>query len=332
MKDLAQVLRGLPALDDERLLVGSATFDDAGVFRIAPDLALVQTVDFFPPLVDDPHSYGAIAAANSLSDVYAMGGTPLTALGVVCFPSGLLEMDVLHEIMAGMTAKVAEAGAVIVGGHSVRDTELKVGLAVTGTIHPDRIVSNAGAKPGDVLFLTKPLGMGPISVAAKQHKLSEEVMQRAAAQMATLNRAAADAMQAVGIGPDGVHAATDVTGYGLVGHSRNIAEASQVTLVYRSLDLPLFEGAQALSGQKVNTGAVKANEALLGAQVEVATGIPEGLRRICFDAETSGGLVIAVASSAADLLEAELKKRQVACAARVGFVEARGASLIRLLG
>lgn len=331
MKDLAQVLRGLPALQDDRLLVGFATFGDAGVFRIAPDMALVQTVDFFPPLVDDPVRYGQIAAANSLSDVYAMGGTPLTALGLVCFPVGLLELDVLHQIMAGMAEKVAEAGAVIVGGHSVRDVELKVGLAVTGTVHPDRIVSNAGAKPGDVLFLTKPLGMGPISVAAKQHKLSDEVMERAGAQMATLNRAAADAMQKVGIGPDGVHAATDVTGYGLVGHARNIAEASQVTLVFHVADVPVFEGAEALAREGVNTGAVKANEALFQGRIEVGAGISEGRRRICYDAETSGGLLIAVAAAAANRLESELRAGGIQGFARVGYVEPRGSVLLRLL-
>jgi selenide,water dikinase len=331
MKDLAQVLRDLPALHDERLLVGSATFDDAGVFRIAPDLALVQTVDFFPPLVDDPRVYGRIAAANSLSDAYAMGGTPLTALGMVCFPAGMLELDVLHEIMGGMADKVVEAGAVVVGGHSMRDVELKVGLAVTGTVHPDRIVSNAGAQPGDVLFLTKPLGMGPVSVAAKQHKLSDDDMRRAGEQMATLNKAAAEAMLAVGVGPDGVHACTDVTGYGLVGHSRNIAEASNVTLVYQVDDLPVFEGAERLSEQGIITGAVKANEVLFEGRVDVASGVRDGLRRVCFDAETSGGLIIAVSSGAADRLEEQLGQRGVSGFARVGSVEAQSDRIIRFV-
>jgi selenide,water dikinase len=330
MKDLAQVLRGLPALTDERLLVGSATFDDAGVFRIAPDLALVQTVDFFPPLVDDPRLYGQIAAANSLSDVYAMGGTPLTAMGMVCFPVGMMELDVLHEIMTGMAEKVTEAGAVIVGGHSMRDAELKVGLSVTGTVHPNRIASNAGAKPGDVLFLTKPLGMGPVSVAAKQHKLSDETMARAGAQMATLNKAAAEAMQEVGIGVGGVHAATDVTGYGLVGHSRNIAEASQVTLVFNADSLPVFQGSEALAEQKICTGAARTNEALLAGRIEISENVRDDRRVICFDAETSGGLLIAVAADAADQLEAQLKAAGVEGFARVGSVEARGPYLLKL--
>jgi len=220
---------------------------------------------------------------------------------------------------------------VIVGGHSQRDTELKVGLSVTGTVHPDRITSNAGAKPGDVLFLTKPLGMGPISVAAKQHKLSADVMDRAGLQMATLNKAAAEAMQRTGIGPGGIHAATDVTGYGLVGHARNIAEASRVTLVFRTVDLPIFEGAEALSEQKVNTGAVKANEALLEGRIEVSARVSEARRRICFDAETSGGLLIAVAPAAAARLEAELKAAGVPSFARVGSVEAGGPQIMRLV-
>ena len=332
MKDLAQVLRGLPEIKDERLLVGSATFDDAGVFRIAPDLALVQTVDFFPPLVDDPRVYGQVAAANSLSDVYAMGGTPLTALGLVCFPSGMLDLEVLGEVMRGMAEKVSEAGAVIVGGHSVRDVEMKVGLSVTGTVHPDRIASNAGARPGDALFLTKPLGMGPVSVAAKQHKLSDEVQRRAGDQMATLNKAAAEAMRAVGINEkDGVHAATDVTGYGLVGHARNIALASSVTLAFRAKALPVFPGALELAAQKIHTGAVRQNEELLAGQIEVAANVDEVVRRLAFDAETSGGLLIAVGSGSVDRLTTELTARGVEGFAVVGTVEPRGDKMLRLV-
>jgi len=332
MTELAQVLRGLPEVKDERLLVGSATFDDAGVFRITPELALVQTVDFFPPLVDDPRLYGQIAAANSLSDVYAMGGTPLTAMGLVCFPSPELSLDVLNQIMRGMAEKVVETGAVVVGGHSMRDAELKVGLSVTGTVHPARIASNAGAQPGDVLFVTKPLGMGPVSVASKQHKLSEEVQRRAGEQMATLNKAAAQAMSAVGInGPDGVHAATDVTGYGLLGHARNIAVASHVTLTFRADALPLFPGALELAGQNILTGAARGNEDLLAGQLDVAAGVGDALRRLVLDAETSGGLLIAVASESADELAAELRAQGVAEFARVGMVEPRGKALLRLL-
>jgi selenide,water dikinase len=251
-------------------------------------------------------------------------------MGMVCFPVGMMELDVLHEIMTGMAEKVTEAGAVIVGGHSMRDAELKVGLSVTGTVHPNRIASNAGAKPGDVLFLTKPLGMGPVSVAAKQHKLSDETMARAGAQMATLNKAAAEAMQEVGIGVGGVHAATDVTGYGLVGHSRNIAEASQVTLVFNADSLPVFQGSEALAEQKICTGAARTNEALLAGRIEISENVRDDRRVICFDAETSGGLLIAVAADAADQLEAQLKAAGVEGFARVGSVEARGPYLLKL--
>jgi selenide,water dikinase len=331
MKDLAQVLRGLPEIRDERLLVGSATFDDAGVFQIAPDMALVQTVDFFPPLVDDPRVYGQVAAANSLSDVYAMGGRPLTALGLVCFPLGLLPLETFTEIMQGMAQKVIEADAAIVGGHSMRDAELKVGLAVTGLVHPDRIVSNAGAQAGDKLFLTKPIGMGPISVAAKEHQVPDQLLRRAGEQMAALNKGAAEAMSAVGIGPEGVHAATDVTGYGLAGHARNIAVASGVALSFRVGSLPVFDGALALAEKKIHTGAVKQNEDLLAGLVEIGPGVSDTLRRLIYDAETSGGLLIAVAPRAADRLAAELKTRGVAHCAEVGTVEAAGKALLKLV-
>jgi selenide,water dikinase len=333
MTELAQVLRGLPEVKDERLLVGSATFDDAGVFRITPEMALVQTVDFFPPLVDDPRLYGQIAAANSLSDVYAMGGRPLTAMGLVCFPAGQLELEVLHQIMRGLAEKVAESGAVLVGGHSLRDNhEVKVGLSVTGTVHPARIASNAGAQPGDVLYLTKPLGMGPVSVACRQHQVADETLARAGRQMATLNKAAAEAMTTVGInGPDGVHAATDVTGYGLLGHARNIAEASRMTLTFRAAALPLIPGALELASEGVHTNMVTQNEELLKGQLEVGAGVAEGLRRLVLDSETSGGLLIAVASESADRLEAALRAQGVAEFAAVGMVEPRGKHPLRLL-
>ena len=199
------------------------------------------------------------------------------------------------------------------------------------SVHPDRIISNAGAQTGDILFLTKPLGMGPISIAAKQHNLNEEELKQAGKQMAALNKAAAEAMTAVGIGAEGVHACTDVTGYGLVGHSRNIAEASKVTLVYHTKALPVFENAERLSAEKINTGAVKANEALFEGRVDIASTVGDGLRRICFDAETSGGLIIAVAPDAADLLEKELADKGAVGSARVGYVEPQSDRIVRFL-
>ena len=325
------MLRVLPQVQDERLLVGHATFDDAGVVLLNPEQALVQTVDFFPPVVDDPFVYGQVAAANSLSDVYAMGGTPLTAMGLVCFPSGELPMEVLGEILKGGAEKVREAGALLVGGHSVKDPELKFGFSVTGTVHPARVTSNAGAKPGDLLFLTKPLGMGPVTTAYRKRVISDAQMRRATTQMATLNKAAAEAMSAVGINePQGVHAATDVTGFGLLGHARNLAEASRVTLAFHAAALPVFEGARAFAAQGINSGAMKQNEALLEGQVEIAPGVAEDLRRVIFDAETSGGLLIAVAPASAGRLRDELRKRGVAVVAEVGAVEARGKFLLKV--
>jgi len=328
-KDLAQVLQTLPETHDERLLVGHETFDDAGVYYLNPEQALVQTVDFFPPNYNDPVWFGRVAAANSISDVYAMGGVPVTALSIVGFPSSELPLEALTGILKGAQEKVAECGAVLVGGHTIRDPELKFGLSVTGLVHPARVTSNAGAKPGDVLFLTKPLGMGPVTTAYRKSAIAEEHMLRAIQQMATLNKSAAEAMSAVGINEaHGIHAATDVTGIGLVGHARNIARASKVTLSFRADALPLFEGAREFAAQGLNSGAMKTNEALLAEQIEIAAGLNEGLRRVIFDAETSGGLLIAVASQSKERLARELSKRGVACIAEVGHVEAQGPKLL----
>ena len=330
-KDLAQVLRGLPRLDDSRLLVGHATFDDAGVYWLNPELALVQTLDFFPPIVDDPYVFGQVAAANSLSDVYAMGGTALTAMGIVCFPLGELPHEVLTEILKGGSERIQAAGATLVGGHSVKDPEIKFGLSVTGTVHPQRVTSNAGAQIGDVLFLTKPLGMGPVTTAYRKRALSDEHMKRATNQMTVLNKAAAEAMSAVGINaPEGVHAATDVTGFGLLGHARNIAAASNATLTFHADKLPFFDGALAFSEQKINSGALQQNDELLSGQIEFGASVKEAQRRTVLDAETSGGLLIAVAAASAGRLKKELEKRGT-LAAEAGVVEVRGKFLLRLL-
>lgn len=326
---MAQVLRSLPPVTDSRLLVGHATFDDAGVFRLSPDLALVQTIDFFPPLVNDPYLYGQIAAANALSDVYAMGGEPLTALSLICFPHNELDLSIMGEILRGGGDKVAEAKCVVVGGHSFKDKEIKFGFAITGTIHPGRVTANDGAKAGDRLFLTKSLGMGPLTVAYRKHVIAEEHMRRACAQMATLNRAAADSMRALGI-PTAVHAATDITGFGLLGHARNIALASNVTLVFDAARIPVFDGALDFAGQKMNTGAYKANMDLLQGHATIAPSVPEAMQRVIFDAETSGGLLIAVAPEKGDALLADLKARGVSAAVEVGRVEARGAQLLKV--
>ncbi|MCW8133910.1 MAG: selenide, water dikinase SelD [Planctomycetota bacterium] len=324
------MLRGLPQVEDGRLIVGHATFDDAGVVYLSPETALVQTVDFFPPVVDDAFVFGQVAAANSLSDVYAMGGTPLTAMGIVCFPLGDLPHENLTEILRGGADRIKAAGAMLVGGHSVKDPEIKFGLSVTGTVHPQRVTSNARARPGDKLFLTKPLGMGPITTAYRKKDIAADHMKRATDVMCALNRGAAEAMSAVGINEDaGVHAATDVTGYGLLGHARNVADASRATLTFYADKVPYFEGARAYAGRKVNSGALKQNEGLLQGLVEIAPGVKEDQRRVIYDAETSGGLLIAVAPQAAARLAAELAKRG-AGADEVGLVEARGSHMLRL--
>ena len=312
------------------MTVGPSTFDDAGIFVINKDLALVQTVDFFPPVVDDPFMFGQIAAANSLSDVYAMGGEPLTALSLVCFPNHELELSILGEILRGGGAKCAEAGCSIVGGHSVRDPEIKFGFAITGTVHPDRVTSNDGAKPGDRLFLTKPLGIGAITTAYRKKAISDELMNNALAQMATLNKAGAESMRAIGIGPF-VHAATDITGFGLLGHARNIAAASHVKIVFHSKAIPLIEGAYDFAQRKMVSGAYKQNQDLLEGLVELPPNFDESLHRIVYDSETSGGLLIAVAPDMGDALLSDLKSRGIACAVEVGFVEAPGSALLKLI-
>ena len=291
----------------------------------------MQTIDFFPPVVDDPFIYGQVAAANSLSDVYAMGGEPLTALSLVCFPNTELELSVLGEILKGGASKCVEAGCAIVGGHSVRDPEIKFGYAVTGTVHPDRVTSNAGAKAGDRLFLTKALGVGSITTAYRKRAISDAMMNRALAQMCALNKAGAEAMRAIGIGA-WVHAATDITGFGLLGHARNIAAASHATLVFRAAALPLIDGAYDFAAKKMVSGAYKQNQELLEGLVDLPANFDPVLHRIVYDSETSGGLLIAVAPEKGDALLAELKARGVAAAVEVGFVEAQtGAALLKLI-
>ncbi|MCE9592811.1 MAG: selenide, water dikinase SelD [Planctomycetes bacterium] len=316
--DLAHVLRGLQSRGDPRLLVGPQTFDDAGVFEIGEvgnlpggkRLALVQTVDFFPPVVDDAYSYGAIAAANALSDVYAMGGKPITALTLAALPKEF-PREWVEEIFRGGFDKIAESGAVVAGGHTV-ESEIQFGFAVTGLVDPERMTTNAGAKVGDVVYLTKPIGMGTLTTAGKQQKISWEELQPAVRQMATLNDKACDAMLAAR-----AHAATDVTGYGLVGHGRNVAKASGLTLELQLRAVPIFPGAYELATQGVFSGGTKRGRAALKDEVRIGSGLDETRVAIAFDAETSGGLLIVVAESDATTLERELAARGLAIA-RIG--------------
>ncbi len=300
------------------LIIGPETLDDAGVFRLDENTGLVQTLDFFPPVVDDPVWFGRIAAANALSDVYAMGGRVLTAMNIVGFPPKL-PMSLLGQILRGGAEKIIEAGAALAGGHSVRDEEIKYGLSVTGIVHPDRIISNARARPGDLLVLTKPLGMGAFSTALKKGEpLDPGLVERACTVMATLNRGASEAAILAG-----VRTMTDVTGFGLMGHARGIAEASGVTLEFRAADLPFFERALELAEQKFISGASSKTRLFLGGHAEVGAAVPFALQQLVFDAETSGGLLICVAAERAGELLAELGRRQTPCAALVGRVLAR---------
>jgi cysteine desulfurase NifS/selenium donor protein len=312
---LEDILRKLPVPSDERILVGSETADDAAVYRINEDTAIVQTVDFFTPILDDPFEFGAVAAANSLSDIYAMGARPLFALNVVGFPSNRLPVEVLEEILRGAQAKAEEAGISIIGGHTVEDTEPKFGLAVTGVVAPDAVLTNRGARAGDALVLTKPIGTGVFSTAMKQGMLEPDLGRLLFDTMASLNRAAAEAMQTVG-----VHACTDVTGFGLMGHLLEMLLASDVSADIDADEVPLLPGVVDLAASGVVPGGTKDNLDHTSPRVEYGDRISATRRLILNDAQTSGGLLIAVAKDRADVLLAELAGKNVDGAAVIGHV------------
>jgi selenide, water dikinase len=295
--ELLPVVRGLPSQDDERLLVGAATSDDAAVVRVREDLALVQTIDFFTPLVDDPYDFGRIAAANALSDVYAMGGTPLSALNVVAFPLARLGGEVLGEILRGGLDVVAQAGAVMGGGHSIDDAEPKYGLAVTGIVDPARMLTNAGGRAGDVVVLTKPLGVGAVVSARKRGVRDDALLSRAVEAMTTLNDAAARAALDAG-----AHAATDVTGFGLLGHLHHLCRESGLAAEIDADAVPALDGvAQLLDGDEPpgRSGGSRRNAAWAEGFAAFEARVPAWRRRLLADATTSGGLLVAVAPEAA---------------------------------
>jgi len=298
------------------VLVGYGTRDDAGVYKIADDMALVQTVDFFTPIVDDPYDFGRIAAANALSDVYAMGATPITALNIAAFPIEEYGEEPLTRILEGGAAIAREAGVAILGGHTIKDVEPKYGMAVTGTVHPDRIVTNAGARAGDVLFLTKPVGTGIFGSALKKDAIDEARMAEAVRWMTTLNANAARAMLAVG-----VHAATDVTGFGLLGHAAEIAQASGVRLHLDAAAVPLLSGVLELIDAGIAPGGTYTNAEEHAAFTDFAASIAPAQRLVLSDAQTSGGLLIAVAAERADALRSALLAGG-ALAAQIGRVAA----------
>ncbi len=321
------MLRQLNVPSDPNLLVGFNTADDAAVYRLDDSTALVQTVDFFPPVVDDPYDYGAIAVANALSDIYAMGARPLIGLNVVCFPVEGLSLDILVAILRGGADKAREGGLLIAGGHTIDDREPKYGVAITGLVRPGAQVTNAGARPGDRLFLTKPLGIGSITTGIKAGVATPEVVAEAVSIMATLNRAASEAMVEVG-----VSACTDITGYGLLGHALEVAQGSGVEITLRSAQVPVLGAARALAGMGVVPGGTFRNMSFLEGQVQWDPGVDEIQRIILADAQTSGGLLIAVAPEKADLLVASLRRHGVTTIAEVGACGPPGEFPLRVVG
>jgi selenide,water dikinase len=308
------------------MIVGTETGDDAGVFRLSPDLAIVNTVDFFTPIVDDPYVFGQISATNALSDVYAMGGDPRTALNIVCFPKGKMGIEILGEILRGGADKVKESGAVVIGGHSIIDEEIKFGMAVTGVIHPDKIFRNVGAQDGDALILTKPLGTGIITTALKKGKASKESVEGAVRAMTTLNAAASRVMRQFP-----VHACSDITGFGILGHALGMTNGSSITLVIESAKLPLLHEAEYLADKGYLTGGCKRNRDYLSDKMSIDKSVRAGLVEVALDPQTSGGLLIAVAKTHAAELIAALHAAGVTDAVEVGYATSQQAASVRLV-
>lgn len=316
----------MPLISDPNVIRGMASLDDAGVYKLSDELAIIQTIDFFTPIVDDPYAFGQIAVANALSDVYAMGGKPLTALNVVCFPIKSMDISVLEDILRGGVDKMREAGVMLVGGHSIDDAELKYGLSVTGTVPPKQLVTNSGAKVRDKLILTKPLGTGIISTAVKAGVVNEELAERVTKCMATLNKKASELMQAVG-----VHACTDITGFGLLGHAIQVAEGSQVGIELHLDSIPYFPEVIDFSKEGLCPGGLYRNKNYYSNRVKFVNEIPEYMQNILFDAQTSGGLLICLDPGKAELLLNRLRQEGVGDAVIIGEVisEPRGMVTLR---
>jgi selenide,water dikinase len=323
---LDKVLGKLPRQHDPRVLVGFDHADDAGVYLLTPEIALVQTVDFFTPIVDDPYTFGQIAATNALSDIYAMGGKPLTSLALVCFPEKS-DLEILERILAGGLSKMKEAGCTVIGGHSIRDEETKFGYSVTGVIHPKHVLANQGAQAGDKLLFTKALGTGVISTAVKKGVAEPAWIDVAVKSMTTLNQAAAEVI--TGDVGKAVHALTDVTGFGLIGHAREMALASNVSFVFHSTNIPVLEGALACIRGGHIPGGLKANRDFAECVVEYEDGISEDLKTILFDPQTAGGLLISVADNDSAALTRALQTAGVP-AVEIGEVAPRTKPLIRI--
>lgn len=298
--------------------------EDAGVYRLRDDLAIIQTVDFFTPIVDDPYTFGQIAVTNALSDIYAMGGRPLTALNIVCFPIRKMDVKILREILRGGLDKMREAGVLLIGGHSVEDDEPKYGLSVTGVIHPEKVLFNRGAKPGDRLILTKPLGTGIVGTALKGGEADPALVARAVACMTTLNREAAELMTETA----GVHACTDITGFGFLGHALEMIEGSGTGMRIRASSVPFFPEVRALVEEEIIPGGLIRNREFREKQIEIGPGCPDWLVNILFDPQTAGGLLIALPEEAAEGLLHKMHAAGIAEAAIVGEVIAGPAGKI----
>ncbi len=306
--------------------MGIERAEDAGVYKLRDDLAIVQTLDFFTPIVDDPYTFGQVAVANALSDVYAMGGKPLTAMNIVCFPVKTMDISILHDILVGGLDKMREAEVTLVGGHSVEDSELKYGLSVNGVIHPDRVLTNIGARVGDKLILTKPLGTGIINTAIKAGMADEEAIAKSIRCMIALNRKASELMMEVE-----VHACTDVTGFGFLGHACEMIEGSDVSMVVYSSTIPFLSEAKGFAQMGLLPGGLHRNREFRISMVEIGQDVPEYLADILFDPQTSGGLLIAVPSSEADTLLHKMHEEGIEEAAIVGEIveEPRGKIIVR---
>ena len=301
---------------DPNLIAGLEGFEDAGVYKISDDLALILTLDFFTPIVDDPYIFGQIAAVNALSDVYAMGGKPLTAMNIICFPTKKLDMSVLHDILLGGLEKIHEAGVTLVGGHSVEDDEPKYGLSVTGIIHPKKVLRNNSAWPGDKLILTKAIGTGIVSTALKGGEAPEKLLRRSIQTMTTLNRQAAELM----VETPGVHACTDITGFGFLGHACEMIEGSETGLRILSSAVPIFEGIRDLIDEGFLPGGLYRNKNFRMPMIEVKKNVPDWLLDLLFDPQTSGGLLISIEAKEAEGLVKRMRDAGVTDAAIVGEV------------
>jgi selenide, water dikinase len=319
------VLGKLARQHDPNVLVGFDHADDAGVYQISPDQALVQTVDFFTPVVDDPYTFGQIAATNALSDVYAMGGRPLTSLALVCFPEKA-DLEILERILAGGLSKMIEAGCTVIGGHSIRDDETKFGYAVTGLVHPKKILANSGAQPGDALILTKALGTGVISTAIKNSKAETAWIDAAVQSMTSLNKPAAEL---IGSREYRIHAMTDVTGFGLIGHAREMALASNVGLRLFSKDIPILPGAMQCIRAGQIPGGLKANREFAECVVGYESSVSDELKTLLFDPQTAGGLLLSVAESDSEELVVEMQSAGIPARA-IGKITESEKPLIRI--